>query len=64
MDWKRRQAECKKCNGAGYSQSEARHDDGQGPHAWAARCECQPRTMGELEEAVAQEVESNNDVKG
>lgn len=32
--------DCKKCHGTGYVQSEMRHPDGHGPHAWAALCEC------------------------
>ena len=54
-EWKQRQAECAKCQGIGYRQSEAKHEDGVGQHAWAARCECQPTTMQELADAVAQE---------
>jgi len=55
VDWKRQQAECKKCLGFGYVNSEIRHENGRQPYAWAAKCECQPSTMAELEEAVAQE---------
>jgi hypothetical protein len=55
MDWKQRQKECKKCKGRGYTASEAKHEDGRGSNAWAVRCECQPRTLEELEEAAAQE---------
>ncbi len=55
MDWNRRQKECKRCSGIGYVQSEMRHEDGSTRHAWAALCECQPRTFEERTEAVAQE---------
>lgn len=57
MTWKERQRNCRKCLGTGYRQSEMRHPDGHGPHAWAVLCECQPRTMSELEEAAAEEGE-------
>lgn len=58
MTWKQRQAECKACLGLGYVVSEMRHPDGHGPHAWAALCECQPRTIPELAEAAAEEREA------
>lgn len=54
VDWEKRQAECRKCQGIGYRQSEATHESGRGK-AWAALCECQPSTFAELEEAAAQE---------
>ena len=55
MDWNQRQTECKKCGGMGYVQSEMRHEDGSGRLAWAALCECQPRTFAERAEAAEQE---------
>lgn len=55
IDWKERQRTCKKCSGLGYSQSEAKHEDGRGKAAWAALCECQPKTINEIAEAAAQE---------
>ena len=54
-DWKKQQAECRKCLGTGYFQSEMRHMNGRQPHAWVVLCECQPKTLPELEEAAAQE---------
>lgn len=53
-NWKDRQKNCKRCSGMGYVQSEMKHASGRGK-AWAAKCECQPRTMDELKEAVEQE---------
>lgn len=53
-DWKERQRTCKKCDGLGYRQSDAKHEDGRG-RAWAVLCECQPKTMKERAEAAAQE---------
>lgn len=60
MNWKQKQAECKKCQGIGYTQSAMRHEDGHGAHAWAAQCECQPRTLAELKEAAEQEIAPSN----
>jgi hypothetical protein len=54
-NWEQKQKECRKCFGFGYVQSELRHEDGQGGPAWAARCECQPQTLEDWEEAIAQE---------
>lgn len=55
MNWKERQKNCPRCRGVGYVNSEARHPNGRQPHAWAAQCECQPKTLEELAEAAEQE---------
>jgi hypothetical protein len=57
-DWKAKQRACKRCRGLGYVRSEMRHADGRGQAAWAALCECQPRTLPEMQEAAEQEREA------
>lgn len=55
MTWTQRQAACQQCHGTGYVQSEARHAEGRGAHAWAKRCICQPTSLRDLTEALAEE---------
>lgn len=55
VNWKKQQAECKKCNGFGYVTSELMHASG-GPYpAWIAKCECQPSNLEEMQEAILQD---------
>jgi hypothetical protein len=53
-DWKKKQRECKKCNGVGYIKSFVRHADSKQPHTSVALCECQPKSLPDLEEATKQ----------
>ena len=52
--WKQRQRNCPMCQGLGHVRSEAPHGSGRGK-AWAVRCECQPQTLEEMEEAAKEE---------
>lgn len=61
-DWKGKQDECTKCHGYGYTQSESRHADGRGQHAWASRCECQPKTLTEMNEAATMSLRDMTEV--
>ena len=59
-DWAKRQTECAKCRGGGYVYGEYCQSKsgnvGREP-LWVMRCECQPQTMPDLEEAVQKEIE-------